>query len=107
MPSGCVCTPILTIVSLAKKNTKNKLKQNEMKWNQMRWDEMRWNEMKWNKMKQNKTKQAGAELGQAQFKLGLDFILIFCKFGSSSSGLVKLVGLLFRFGSSHLKHFVG
>ena len=31
-------------------------------------------------------KQAGAELGQAQYKLGLDFTLIFCRFG-----LVELV----------------
>ena len=36
--------------------------------------------------------QAGAELGQAQLTLGLDFTLIFCKFGSSTFGLVKLVG---------------
>ena len=35
--------------------------------------------------------QAGTELGQAQLKLKLDFILIFCKFGFSSDGLVKLV----------------
>ena len=36
--------------------------------------------------------KAGADLGQAQLKLGLDFTLIFCKFGSSAFGLVKLVG---------------
>ena len=36
-------------------------------------------------------KQAGAELGQAQLKLGLDFTLIFCRFGFSRFGLVKLV----------------
>ena len=36
-------------------------------------------------------KQAGAELGQAQLKLGLDFTLIFFKFGSSRFGLVHLV----------------
>ena len=38
------------------------------------------------------TEQAGAELGQAQLKLGFDFTLIFCKFGSSTFGLVKLFG---------------
>ena len=32
-------------------------------------------------------KQAGAELGQAQLKLGLDFTLIFCR-----SGSIVLVG---------------
>ena len=31
-------------------------------------------------------KQAGAELGQAQLKLGLDFTLIFCRFGLSRFG---------------------
>ena len=36
--------------------------------------------------------QAGAELGQAQLKLGLDFALIFCRFGFSTFGLVELVG---------------
>ena len=36
--------------------------------------------------------QAGAELGQAQLKLGLDFTMIFCIFGFSTFGLVKLIG---------------
>ena len=36
-------------------------------------------------------KQAGTELGQAQLKVGLDFILIFCRFGFSKFGLVELV----------------
>ena len=36
-------------------------------------------------------KQAGAELGQAQLKLGFDFTLIFCRFGFYSFGLVELV----------------
>ena len=35
-------------------------------------------------------KQAGAELGQAQLKLGSDFTLIFCKFDSSGFNLVEL-----------------
>ena len=39
-------------------------------------------------------KQAGAELGQAQYKLGLDFTLIFCRFGLSRFGLVELVCLI-------------
>ena len=38
-----------------------------------------------------KWQQAGAELGQAQLKLGLDLIFIWCKFGSSRFGLVELV----------------
>jgi len=36
-------------------------------------------------------KQAGAELSQAQLKLGLDFTLIFCRFGFTEYSLVKLV----------------
>ena len=40
---------------------------------------------------ENEIKQAGAELGQAQLKLGLDFNLIFCKFDSSGFNLVELV----------------
>ena len=36
--------------------------------------------------------QAGAELGQAQPKQGLDFTSNFCKFGSSTFGFLKLVG---------------
>ena len=36
-------------------------------------------------------KQAGAELGQAQLKLGLDFSLILCRIGFSRFGLVELV----------------
>ena len=38
----------------------------------------------------HKTRQdekAGAELGQAHLKLGLDFTLIFCRFGLSRIGL--------------------
>ena len=38
------------------------------------------------------SKQAGTELGQAQLKLGLDFILIFHRFGFSWFGLVEFVG---------------
>ena len=34
--------------------------------------------------------QAGAELGQAQLKLGFDLILIFCRFGFLIIGLVEL-----------------
>ena len=37
-------------------------------------------------------KQAGAELGQAQHMLGLDFTLIFCRFCFSRLGLAELVG---------------
>ena len=33
--------------------------------------------------------QAGAELDQAQLKLGLDFTMIFCSFGFSRVGLVE------------------
>ena len=36
-------------------------------------------------------KQAGAELAQTQYKQGLDFTLIFCRFGFSRFGLVELV----------------
>ena len=36
-------------------------------------------------------RQAGTELGQAQLKLGLDFTLIFCRFGFSPFGLIELV----------------
>ena len=39
----------------------------------------------------NVLKEAGAELGQAQLKLGFDFTLIFCGFGFSRFGLVILV----------------
>ena len=42
--------------------------------------------------KKKNEEQAGAELGQAQLKLGLDFILIFRRFGFSWFGLVELVG---------------
>ena len=35
--------------------------------------------------------QAGAELGQAQHKLGLDFTLILCSFGFSRFGMVELI----------------
>ena len=53
--------------------------------------------------------QAGAELGQAQLKLGLDFTPIFCRFGFSGfsfyfKGLIEKnwFGIL---GSLHFKHF--
>ena len=36
----------------------------------------------------NTIEQAGAELGQAQLKVGFDFILIFCRSGFSRFGLV-------------------
>ena len=42
----------------------------------------------------NKFKQAGAELGQAQFKLELDFTLIFFRFC-----LIELVGITAVSGS--------
>ena len=35
--------------------------------------------------------QAGAEVGQAQLMLGLDFTLIFCRFGFTGYSLVELV----------------
>ena len=35
--------------------------------------------------------QAGAELGQAQLKLGLDFTLFFCRFGFPGYSLAELV----------------
>ena len=38
-----------------------------------------------------KEKQAGAELGQAQYKMGLNFTLIFYWFCFSRFGLVELV----------------
>ena len=57
----------------------------------------------------NRKKQAGAELGQAQLKLGLDFTPIFCRFGFSGfsfyfKGLIEKnwFGIL---GSLHFKHF--
>ena len=45
-------------------------------------------------------KQAGAELGQAQLKLGLDFTPIFCRFGFSGFifyfiGLIEKIGLVY------------
>ena len=40
----------------------------------------------------HKIRQAGAELGQAQHKLGLPFILIFCRLGFYRFGFVELVG---------------
>ena len=43
-------------------------------------------------------KQAGAELGQAQLKLGLDFPLIFCRFGFSRFGLVELLSWIVFLG---------
>ena len=39
-------------------------------------------------------KQAGAELGQAQLKLGLDFNQILYTFGLSKFDLVELVGYI-------------
>ena len=36
-------------------------------------------------------KQAEAELAQAQVKLGLEFTIIFCRFGFSRFGFVELV----------------
>ena len=38
-------------------------------------------------------KQAGAELGQAQLKLGWDFTLIFYRFGFSRFCLIVLIEL--------------
>ena len=45
-------------------------------------------------------KQAWAELCQAQFKLGLDFDLIFCRFGFSRFGFVDTYVLIWfgKFG---------
>ena len=40
---------------------------------------------------QNSSEQAGTELGQAQLKLGVDCILIFCRFDFSQFGLIELV----------------
>ena len=65
---------------------------------------------------QENHKQAGAELSQAQIKLGLDFSSIFCRFGFARFGLVELVwwisfvGLVEKiwfgiFGSLHFKYF--
>ena len=36
-------------------------------------------------------KQAEAELGQAQLEVGLEFTLIFCRFGFYKIGLAELV----------------
>ena len=52
---------------------------------------------KWTKIK---AKQAGAELGQAQLKLGLNFTLIFCRFGFSGFGFyfigwIEKIGLVY------------
>ena len=41
---------------------------------------------------QLKKQQAGAELGQAQLMLGMDYTLIFCRFRFSRLGLAELVG---------------
>ena len=41
-----------------------------------------------------KRKQAGAELGQAQLKLGLDFTLLSSDFGFSRFGSIVLVVLI-------------
>ena len=55
------------------------------------------NEKIWNKIclkceNQDKTpKQAGTELGQAQLKLGLEFTLIFCRFGYSTFVFMGLI----------------
>ena len=53
---------------------------------------------------QAEQKQAGAELGQAQLKLGLDFILIFCEFGFTRLSLVQLD--LHSFGSVYLAPYI-
>ena len=37
------------------------------------------------------SEQAGAELGQAQLKLGVDFTLIFCRDGFIRAGFVEFV----------------
>ena len=37
------------------------------------------------------SKQPGDKLGQSQYKLGLNFTLIFCRFSFSRFGLVELV----------------
>ena len=52
-------------------------------------------------------KQAVTELGQAQLKLGLKFILIFCRFGFSRFGLggFSFVGLI-RFGLIYLVQYI-
>ena len=51
----------------------------------------------------NIIRQAGAELGQAQLKLGLGFNLIFCRFGFYRFGLVELVWWIkfCRFNGKH------
>ena len=65
---------------------------------------------------ESKIIHAGAELCQAQLKMGLDFALIFCRFGFSVFGLIELVWwfLICRFVktfgwvyicSSHSKQF--
>ena len=41
-----------------------------------------------------KLEQAGAELGQAQLKLGLDFTLIFCRIDFTGYSLKELVWLI-------------
>ena len=59
-------------------------------------------------LKDRNIKQAGAELGQAQNKLGLDLTLIFCRLGFSRFGLVELVGRFSFIGLMEmilLKHF--
>ena len=45
-----------------------------------------------------KKKQAGAELGQPQYKLELDFTSIFCRIGFSQFCLVELVSLIYFAG---------
>ena len=49
--------------------------------------------------------QAGTELGQAQLKLGLEFTLIFCRFGFSPFGLIEFVWLN-RFGLVYLLFYI-
>ena len=54
-------------------------------------------------------KQAGAELGQAQLKLRLDFTPIFCRFVGFSGFSFYFIGLIEKIwfgihGSLHFKH---
>ena len=48
----------------------------------------------WTEKNNKEMKQAEAKLDLAQFKLGLDFTLIFCIFGFSRFGSIILVGLI-------------
>ena len=68
-----------------------------------RWSLNQAHKYAWNTKK--KDQQAGTELDQAQLKLGLDFALIFCRFGFSPFGLIKLVWLN-RFGLVYLVFYI-